>query len=99
MEILGIGPLELLLIMLLAVIILGPKDLQKVGKSIGQALNKLVRSDTWKSVQQASEKVKNLPTELMRDAELENLKKSLQTPLSGDQKIVPPPPEEKAPPK
>jgi Sec-independent protein translocase protein TatA len=99
MEILGIGPLELLLIMLLAVIILGPKDLQKVGKSIGQTLNKLVKSDTWRTVQQASDKVKNLPTELMRDAELDDLKKSLQAPLSEDQKIAPPPPEEKVPPK
>jgi sec-independent protein translocase protein TatB len=99
MEILGIGPLELLLIMLLAIIILGPKDIQKVGKSIGQNLNKLVKSDTWKSMQQASEKVKNLPTELMRDAEIENLKKELENVSSETPRILPTPPDEKTPPK
>jgi Sec-independent protein translocase protein TatA len=98
MEILGIGPLELLLIVLLAVIVLGPKDIQKVAKSLGRELNKLVRSDTWKSVQQASERVKNLPTELMRDAQLDELKQSLQNPPDESQKIIPTPPDEKSPP-
>jgi Sec-independent protein translocase protein TatA len=99
MEILGIGPLELLLIMLLAVIILGPKDIQKVGKSLGQGLNKLVKSDTWKTMQQASEKVKNLPTELIRGAEIENIKKELENPSPATPKILPTPPDEKIPPK
>jgi Sec-independent protein translocase protein TatA len=99
MEILGIGPLELALILLLAIIVLGPKDIQKVAKSIGQGLNKLVRSDTWRSVQQASEKVKNLPTELMREAQLDELKQTLQNPVDDSAKIAPPPPDVKAPPK
>jgi Sec-independent protein translocase protein TatA len=77
MEILGIGPLELLFIILIALIILGPKDLEKTGKSIGQALNKLIRSDAWKTARQASEKVRSLPTELMREAGIEEMKKSL----------------------
>jgi Sec-independent protein translocase protein TatA len=79
MEILGIGPLELLFIILLALIILGPKDLEKTGKSIGKGLTKLVKSDTWKTVQQASEKVKSLPNELMREAGMEDMKKSLDS--------------------
>jgi len=77
MEILGIGPLELLFIILLALIILGPKDMEKTGKSIGRGLTKLVKSDTWKTVRQASEKVKSLPTELMREAGMEEMKQSL----------------------
>ncbi|MCX6037350.1 MAG: twin-arginine translocase TatA/TatE family subunit [Chloroflexi bacterium] len=79
MEILGIGPLELLFIILLALIILGPKDLQKTGKSIGQGLTKLVKSDTWKTVRQASDKVKSLPNELMRQAGMEDIKQSLDS--------------------
>jgi Sec-independent protein translocase protein TatA len=79
MEILGIGPLELLFIILLALIILGPKDLEKTGKSIGKGLTKLVKSDTWKTVQQASEKVKSLPNELMREAGMEEIKQSLDS--------------------
>ncbi len=61
MEFLGIGPLELLFIILIALLILGPKDLEKTGKSIGKGLSKLVKSDTWKTVQQASERVKIAP--------------------------------------
>ena len=95
MEIFGIGPLEFLLIMLLALIILGPKDIQKIGKNIGQGLNKLVKSDTWKTIRQASEKIKTLPDDLIRDAELEELKKSYKDSLDGANKIAPPSSEEK----
>jgi sec-independent protein translocase protein TatB len=95
MEILGIGPLELLFIMLLALIIFGPKDMQKIGKNIGQGLNKLVKSDTWKTVRQASEKMKTLPNDLMREAEIDELKKSFKDSLEDANKIAPPPPEEK----
>jgi Sec-independent protein translocase protein TatA len=94
MEILGIGPLEFLLIVLLALIILGPKDLQKTGRAIGHELNKLVKSDVWKTVRQASDKVKDLPTELMRSAELEDLKKSLEDTPEEAKKIAPPKHEE-----
>ena len=79
MEILGIGPLELLFIVLLALIILGPKDLEKTGKNIGRGLTKLVKSDTWKTVRQTSEKIKSLPNELMREAGIEDLKQSLDS--------------------
>jgi sec-independent protein translocase protein TatB len=90
MEILGIGPLEFLLIVLLALIILGPKEMQKVGKSLGRSLNKLVKSNIWKDIRQTSEKVRNLPTELMRDAELDDLQKVLNNPLRPEPKIAPP---------
>jgi Sec-independent protein translocase protein TatA len=79
MEFLGIGPLELLFIFLLALIILGPKDMEKTGKSIGRGLTKLVKSDTWKTIRQASDKVRTLPTELMREAGIEELKQSLDS--------------------
>ena len=77
MEILGIGPLELFFIIVLALIIFGPKDLEKTGKSLGKGLTKLVKSDTWKTVRQASDKVRSLPNELMREAGIEEMKQSL----------------------
>ncbi len=90
MEIFGIGPLELLLILLLALIILGPKDMERIGKAAGQALNKLVKSDTWKTVRQASEKMKTLPNDLMREAELDELRKTFKDSLDETNKIAPP---------
>lgn len=71
MEILGIGPSELLFIILIALIVLGPKDMQKAGKTVGRWLNNLVRSDGWKAFQQTSREIRSLPTKLMREANME----------------------------
>ncbi len=88
MEFLGIGPLELLLILLIALIIFGPKDLAKTAKAIGKSLNQLVRSDTWKTVTEASRKLRTLPNELMREANLEELQKETFKELSGTKKEI-----------
>ena len=71
MEILGIGPSELLFIIIIALIVLGPKDMQKAGKTVGRWLNNLVRSDGWKAFQQTSREIRGLPTKLMRDANMD----------------------------
>ncbi|HSB01167.1 MAG TPA: hypothetical protein VLE49_10985 [Anaerolineales bacterium] len=71
MEIFGIGPSELVFILLIAIIILGPKDMQKAGKTIGRFLNQLVRSDSWKVLQKTSTEIRNLPHNLMREANME----------------------------
>ena len=71
MEILGIGPSELLFIIIIALIVLGPKDMQKAGRTVGRWLNSLVTSDGWKAFQQTSREIRGLPTKLMREANLE----------------------------
>jgi len=68
MEILGIGPSELVFIVILALIILGPRDMQKAGKTIGKFLRKIVTSDGWKIFQQTSRELRTLPNRLMREA-------------------------------
>jgi len=74
MEILGIGPSELVFIIVIALIVLGPKDMQKAGKNIGRWLNNLIRSDGWKAFQQTSREIRNIPTNLMREANMEMMK-------------------------
>jgi sec-independent protein translocase protein TatB len=71
MEILGIGPSELVFVVIIALIVLGPKDMQKAGRTIGQWLNKLVKSEGWKVFQQTSRELRNLPTNLMRGANMD----------------------------
>ena len=73
MDILGIGPLELLFIFLIALIILGPKDMVKAGRTIGSFLRKIITNPTWKTVQQASKEIRVLPNRLMREAGLDDL--------------------------
>lgn len=68
MEILGIGPSELIFIVIIALIILGPKDMQKAGRTIGKWLRDIVTSDGWKVFQQTSRELRTLPNRLMREA-------------------------------
>ena len=71
MEILGIGAPELIFILIIAIIVLGPKDMQKAGQTIGRWLNQLIRSDGWKVFQRTSAELRNLPRNLMREANME----------------------------
>ena len=71
MEIFGIGTSELIFIILIAIIVLGPKDMQKAGRTIGRFLNQLIKSDSWKIFQQTSNELRNLPRNLMREANME----------------------------
>jgi sec-independent protein translocase protein TatB len=71
MEIFGIGTSEFIFIILIAIIILGPKDMQKAGRTIGRFLNQLIQSDSWKIFQRTSNELRNLPRNLMREANME----------------------------
>jgi Sec-independent protein translocase protein TatA len=74
MEFLGIGPLELLLIIILALIVFSPKDIAGGGKAVGRWINRLYRSDTYRSMKQVSQELQDLPNRLAREAHLDELK-------------------------
>lgn len=77
MDILGIGPLEIILILLIALIILGPRDMAKTGRSIGRTLRKVVKSPYWQALTRTSQEIRNLPNRLIREAGLEDLEKDV----------------------
>ena len=68
MEFLGIGPLELFFIVVIALIVLGPKDMVKAGRTLGRWLRSLVTSPSYRTIQQVSNDLRNLPNRLMREA-------------------------------
>jgi sec-independent protein translocase protein TatB len=68
MEILGIGINELIFIFIIALIVLGPRDMQKAGRTVGRWLRTIVTSEGWKVFQQTSRELRTLPNRLMRDA-------------------------------
>jgi sec-independent protein translocase protein TatB len=78
MEILGIGPLELFFILIIALVILGPKDMAKTGKTLGRFMRKIITSPEWRTVQKASRELKYLPNRLMREASLDDLSKDFE---------------------
>ncbi len=67
MQILNIGPLELVAILVLALIIMGPKDLVKTGAQMGKFVRKIVKSPTWRSVVSTSQELKELPAKLVQE--------------------------------
>jgi Sec-independent protein translocase protein TatA len=75
MEFLGIGPLELFFIILIALIVLGPKDMVKAGRTLGRFMRQIVTSESWHTIQQASRELRYLPNKLMREAGIEDLQK------------------------
>ena len=77
MDFLGIGPLELVFVIIIALIILGPKDMVKAGKTIGRLLRNIVTSPNWRAIQQTSQEIRRLPNHLMREAGLEEIQKNL----------------------
>ena len=73
MDILGIGVPEFFFIVIIALIVLGPKDMQKAGKTLGSWMRKIVTSEEWRGIKNASRQLKTLPSELMREANLDEL--------------------------
>lgn len=71
MNLFGIGPLEIFFILIIALIVLGPRDMAKAGRTIGRFLRRLAISREWRLVQQASREIRYLPNRLMREAGLE----------------------------
>jgi Sec-independent protein translocase protein TatA len=73
MEFLGVGPLELIFILLLVILIFNPKDIAGGAKTVGKNLQKVYRSDTFRVVKKASDEIRELPSRLAKEAELEDL--------------------------
>lgn len=76
MEFLGIGPLEALFILLIALIAVGPRDIGKAARSTGRLLNQLYHSEAWQNLNEASRSLRGLPSRLAREAQLEELEKA-----------------------
>ena len=77
MDIFGIGPTELVFIILIALILLGPKDMEKAGRAIGRFLRDMTKSEGWQAFRDTSRELRNLPNRLMREANLEDLQKDV----------------------
>ncbi len=77
MDFLGIGPLELGLILILAILIIGPRDLVKVTRTLGVWFRKLATSEAWLAMRRATQEVRTLPDRLAREAGLDEVKRDL----------------------
>ncbi|MBV6395524.1 MAG: hypothetical protein HFACDABA_01100 [Anaerolineales bacterium] len=78
MEILDIGTWELLLIIVLAFIIIGPHKAEETSRTLGRWLNRLFKSEAWRYIRSFSADLVNWPNKIAQQAGLEELDKELQ---------------------
>ena len=86
MQFLGIGPLEFVLIAVIAVIVLGPKGMVKAAREAGKLIRKIVRSPIWRDVMDTSREIRDIPQKIVREAgieeDLDELRRSTQGAVS-----------------
>ena len=72
MKFLNVGALELLFILLLAFIVLGPEKAIKTAGDVARWIRDLTKSEFWRDLVSTSREIQNIPTKLMDDVELKN---------------------------
>ncbi len=87
MEFLGVGPLELIFVIVIALIVIGPNDMAKAARSAGRFLNRMYRSEVWRGLTQASRTLRNLPNRLAREAALQELDAVRDTIKAGEAEL------------
>jgi sec-independent protein translocase protein TatB len=93
MQIFGIGPLELLFILVIMILVLGPKGMVKAARESGKYIRKVTRSPLWAEIVGTSREMRNLPAKIIKDAgiqdEIDELRRSTLPPtFAEDQKTL-----------
>lgn len=78
MNLFGIGPLELVFILLIMIVVLGPKKMVESAQSLGKFIRKIVKSPMWGTVMDTSRELRDLPNKLVREAGIEEDLRELQ---------------------
>ena len=78
MEILGIGPLEIVLVLILALVVLGPQDMVATARKIGLWVRKFTRSEMWAEIMDTSREIRQIPNALLRDTGLQEAANDLK---------------------
>lgn len=71
MDILGIGPLEFGLILVLALILLGPKGMVETSHKVGNYIKKIVRSDGWRSIVKSTREIRQAQDRILQETGLQ----------------------------
>ncbi len=73
MQVFNVGVLELLFILIIAFIVLGPKRTITTARDFGKWVRNLARSPIWRDIVSTSSEIRDLPRKMMDDAELQKL--------------------------
>ena len=78
MKILNLGISEIILIVILALIILGPGNMVKTARDIGAFIRKVTKSPYWQEVWATRRELNELPKILAKEADLDGTLKDLE---------------------
>lgn len=88
MQIFNVGPLELIFILVIMILVLGPKGMVKGAREFGKIIRKVTRSPLWRDVVDTSNEIRDLPNKIMREAgiekEIEELRRGTRSAFSPD---------------
>lgn len=73
MNIFGIGPLEIIFVLIIGILVLGPEGMIEAGRKLGKFIRSIIRSTWWQNIRRGVNELQHLPHKLMREAELEEL--------------------------
>jgi len=71
MELFNIGPLELIFVMVIALVVLGPKEMVNTAKKLSMAIAKIIRSPFWASLIDTTQEIRELPKKFLRESGLD----------------------------
>jgi Sec-independent protein translocase protein TatA len=83
----GIGLPELIILALVGFVVVGPDRSRQLALSLGRFLRTVLKSPWWKEFRQVSTALRDLPTTLVRMAELEDELKTVRTDLNRATRI------------
>lgn len=79
MSFFGIGPMELIFILIIMILVLGPKNMVISAQKLGVTLRKIVKSPLWATVMDTSREIREIPTRLIREAGIEEDLKNIKS--------------------
>ncbi len=86
MQLFGIGPLEFFLILVIAIIVLGPKGMVTAARETGKLIRKVTHSPLWREIVETSNEIREMPGKIIREAgieqDLEDLRRSTHKTIS-----------------
>lgn len=78
MNILGIGPLELVLIVIILLLFFGPQDLAALARKAGDLVRKVKQSEVWKAVRQSDRTIRQFGEDILSDTDLDDFRKQVK---------------------
>lgn len=96
MNIFGVGPLELVVVLVFALLVLGPEGMVKAGRVLGRTLHKIYRSEFWQAMRGSGDLWQKLSRDMGITEDLEEMRAQLAETRYSSVKREKPPAEELA---